>query len=204
MKASDLPAEMWNKVKRLNSNLIPEELISLGGCQLTSLEGCPEVVDCVFTATNNFLTSLKGAPSIVHGDFDVAFNTNLTSLVGGPREVYGDYNIGSSGISCLDGIPERIIGGLAMSDCRQLTSLRGINKLKEMDGSVYLHWCPIASHILGVFFIKGCSGIYAHTTNANFQKAIDIVNTHISKGRAGLLPCQKELIEAGLADFAQI
>jgi hypothetical protein len=36
------------------------------------------------------------------------------------------------------------------------------------------------------------------------MQAIDIVNFHIEKGRAGLLPCQKELIEAGLADFAQI
>jgi hypothetical protein len=71
-----------------------------------------------------------------------------------------------------------------------------------MDGGVYLRQCFITSHILGVFFIKGCTGF--KTWNMNMDIAAEIINRHISKGRAGLLPCQKELIEAGLADFAQI
>jgi hypothetical protein len=56
---------------------------------------------------------------------------------------------------------------------------------------------------LGVFFIKGCAGILT-TNTGRLIKAVIIVNSYIGKGRAGLLPCQKELIEAGLADFAQI
>jgi hypothetical protein len=61
----------------------------------------------------------------------------------------------------------------------------------------------ITSHILGVFFIKGCKGINSNN-KGYFGRAAEIVNTHISKGRAGLLPCTQELIEAGLVAFAQI
>jgi hypothetical protein len=72
-----------------------------------------------------------------------------------------------------------------------------------MNGIIDVNRCPITSHILGVFFIKGCRSIY--TTDANsFGSAAKVVNSHITKGREGLLPCQKELIDAGLADFAQI
>jgi hypothetical protein len=57
---------------------------------------------------------------------------------------------------------------------------------------------------LGVFFIKGCYGITSHDADAKISKVCDIVHKHISKGRAGLLPCTQELIEAGFAAFAQI
>jgi hypothetical protein len=84
-----------------------------------------------------------------------------------------------------------------------LTSLQGSSELKEMGGWIYVEGCPIKSHILGVFFIKGCIGVMTYTFS-DFDNAAGIVNKYISKGRAGLFECQKELIEAGLADFAQI
>jgi hypothetical protein len=54
-----------------------------------------------------------------------------------------------------------------------------------------------------VFFIKGCIGILTNEPST-FVEAAEIVNKHIDKGRAGLFACTQELIEAGLADFAQI
>jgi hypothetical protein len=72
-----------------------------------------------------------------------------------------------------------------------------------MNGVLSIYGTDITSHILGVFFIKGCKRIMA-SDKCDFGKAAEIVNRHISKGRVGLLPCQQELIEAGLADFAQI
>jgi hypothetical protein len=45
---------------------------------------------------------------------------------------------------------------------------------------------------------------YRLLDEGDFGNTVGIVNRHISKGRAGLLPYQKELIEAGLADFEQI
>jgi hypothetical protein len=148
------------------------------------------------------LTSLEGSPDVV-GVLIASGIRHVTSLVGGPKEVGGKYSFTNGGLTSLDGIPVKIGGYLDLSN-NPLTSLHGINKLKEMKGNIYLGGCPITSHILGVFFIKGCTGI---VTSDNFdfvRKVATIVNGHISKGRSGLLTCQQELIDAGLADFAKI
>jgi hypothetical protein len=155
--------------------------ISVNGVNLTSLDGCPEKVSGMFACSDN--------PA-------------LTSLVGGPKETVGGYSAEDCGLTSLDGLPLKIGGFLAI-DSNPLTSIKGIDQLTEMDGPIYLNGCSIKSHILGVFLIRGCRGICTNSTG-NLGKATEIVNRHIKKGRAGLLPCTQELIEAGLADFAQI
>jgi hypothetical protein len=147
------------------------------------------------------LISLEGCDDNIPGSVDVSTN-KLGNLVGGPSTVGNDYIANACQLVSLDGIPSKIGGGLDLSQ-NPLTSLQGINKLKEMHGWIELCKSDITSHILGVFFIKGCQGIDTYA-DGNFKEATKIVNRHIEKGRAGLLPCQKELIEAGLADFAQI
>jgi hypothetical protein len=120
----------------------------------------------------------------------------------GPTEVSGYYSADGCGLTSLEGLPSKIGGGLYLSG-NPLTSLQGISKLKEMYGGMGIYDCPITSHILGVFFIKGFDEIFT-AESGDFGKASTIVNRHIKKGRAGLLHCQKELIEAGLNTFAQI
>ena len=44
-----------------------------------------------FNCSFNNLTSLEGAPEIVGGNFDCAFNKKLKSLEGCPKEVGGDF-----------------------------------------------------------------------------------------------------------------
>jgi hypothetical protein len=162
----------------------------------------PDIAGNIYTTCRN-LISLEGCPKAVLGRFTVSDNPSLFSLFGGPEEVLGaSYMASHCGLTSLDGIPIKIGGSLYLND-NPLTSLQGINKLKEMNGSICINGCLITNHILGVFFIKGCQGISVKY-QGDFGKAADIVNRHIDKGRAGLLPCQKELIEAGLADFAQI
>ena len=46
---------------------------------LTSLEGCPEVVEGYFNCSYNKLTSLEGCPEVVKGDF-YCNNNNLYEL----------------------------------------------------------------------------------------------------------------------------
>jgi hypothetical protein len=176
---------------------------SANNCGLTSLVGFPAVVGhgC-YISDNPSLTSMEGGPEVVIGEFKVNHNPLLTSLIGGPKEVGDYYCVQDCGLISLEGLSVTI-GGYLSLDSNPLTSLSGINKLKEMNGSIYANDCPITSHILGVFFIKGCLGIRT-MGSGDFRKAVGVVNRHISKGRAGLLACQKELIEAGLADFAQI
>jgi hypothetical protein len=175
----DLDDEVW-EMQDDDSGFAGLGFYQLSECGLTSLDGCPEMIDASFDVQSN----------------------SLQSLVGGPKEIKGYYNVSSNRITSLDGIPEKIGGSLDLSD-NKLTSLQGINKLKELGTSIVITSNPITSHILGVFFINGCTGLYSFSKD-DLNRAVVIVNRHVSKGRAGLLPCQKELIEAGLADFAQI
>jgi hypothetical protein len=161
----------------------------------------PDFFGCIRIA-HKPLTSLDGCPDVVLGHFTIYRNKNLTSFIGGPKEVGDSFSVSGCRIASLEGIP-REIGSHIRLDEDYLTSLVGINKLTEMNGRIFLDKSPIKSHILGVFFIKGCQGLHTEDT-CDFRKAVDIVNKYIHNGRAGLLPCAKELIEAGLADFAQI
>jgi hypothetical protein len=215
--ASDLPANSWKKSKtdniinlsnaRLCSLLGSPETISYGlnisNNPLTNLEGCPKIIPGNFHCVGTPINSLVGGPITVKGYYDIDGSYNLISLVGSPRTVGGYFACQSSMITNLDGLPISIGGGLLLSGCEQLTTLRGINKLEEIAGGIHISNCPIESHILGVFFINRCQ--YLTTRNmGRLHDATTIVNNHIRKGRSGLFPCTQELIEAGLAEFAQI
>ena len=56
------------------------------GSNLTSIEGCPEIVGGNFECFNNNLTSLEGCPQSVGGEFWCSYN-NLTSLKGAPTQI---------------------------------------------------------------------------------------------------------------------
>jgi hypothetical protein len=180
-------------------NDITYPLCSFGA--LDKISRTPTVSGSIRVMNKN-LTSLDGCPEVIVGDFSIGRNHQLCSLVGGPREVGIFYSAYSCGLTSLEGLPVKIQGTLNLT-CNPLTSLQGINQLKEMGGILYVDECPITSHILGVFFIKGCKGISA-SHDCPLGKAVEILNRHIGKGRAGLLACTNELIGAGLADFAQI
>jgi hypothetical protein len=169
---------------------------------IRSLASGPKEVTGAYFAHDCSLTTIVGAPQSIGGSFDIDGNPSLLSLVGGPKEVGGHYSADNCGLSSLEGLPVKIGGFLDLSD-NPLTSLKGINQLKEMHGDLSLYECPITSHILGVFFINGCGWLIAADAG-DFGKAADIVNRHISKGRSGLLMCTQDLIEAGLDAFAQI
>ena len=67
---------------------------------LSSLRGCPRIVEGDFNCTYNELTSLEGAPIIVRGDF--YYNNNrLTSLKEAPKVVGGDYNCNYNKLTLL-------------------------------------------------------------------------------------------------------
>ena len=58
---------------------IYEGNINCSGMGLTSLKGCPEVVNGYFNCSNNHLTSLEYAPEEVSGYFDCS-NNNIKTL----------------------------------------------------------------------------------------------------------------------------
>lgn len=57
----------------------------------------------------------------------------------------------------------------------------------------------ITSHVLGLMLIDGLQRV------ALGNKRVEtILNSHLGKGRVGMLLVQEELIDAGLEEFAQL
>jgi hypothetical protein len=71
---------------------------------LTSLEGCPKIVNGNFYCDHNKLTSLKGCPEEVKGRFYCS-NNNLTSLEGSPKKINKGFYCHNNNIASLDSLP---------------------------------------------------------------------------------------------------
>ena len=97
--------------------------------KLTSLRGCPRVVEEEFYCSYNNLTSLRGAPEKVKGGFYCGSN-QLTSLEGAPKEVGGSFYCDNNQLTSLKGAPEKVEGDFDCSH-NKLTSLEGAPKEVE-------------------------------------------------------------------------
>jgi hypothetical protein len=166
LRAEDARGDIYAMGANLTSlagcpSVVTRRFIVPNNKSLTSLVGGPSEVGGRYSVSNCGLSSLAGSPIFIGGALDISDNHSLTSLVGGPSEVGGDYIASNCMLVSLDGLPVKIGGYLNVID-NPLTTLKGINRLREMKGSVYVENCPITSHILGVFFIKGCCGIKIH------------------------------------------
>ena len=98
---------------------------------LTSLEGAPSVVKGNFSCFNNNLTSLQGAPSAVKGGFYCSYN-NLTSLEGAPSAVKGNFNCAANNLTSLEGAPS-VVNNDFSCDNNKLTSLEGAPSVVNND-----------------------------------------------------------------------
>lgn len=94
------------------------------GNDLKSLEGSPEeVVGDYNCSYNHYITSLKGAPNIVHQGF-YCRNNDIESLVGGPKIVKGYYACHYCALKSLEGAPIRV-RDFNCYDNTTLTTLKG-------------------------------------------------------------------------------
>ncbi len=78
---------------------------------LTSLKGSPKVVKKEYNFRGCDLRSLEGCPEEV-GEFVCLCNMNLMSLEGGPKVVRGEYSCIDCNLEKLDGLAEDICGAL--------------------------------------------------------------------------------------------
>ena len=164
---------------------------------LTSLEGAPSVVKGNFSCFNNNLTSLEGAPSAVKGDFYCSYN-NLTSLEGAPSVVKGVFSCSNNKLTSLQGAPSAVKGDFYCTN-NKLTSLAGIHKIiKEIHGYADFENNPIKSSVLGLMRIKGLTKVYLDN-----KQVMDILNKYL-EGDRDIIRCQSELLDAGLEEFAKL
>lgn len=145
------------------------------------------------------LTSLEGSPKVIEGTFDCSDNS-IKNLVGGPTTVHGYFNAFLNSLTSLEGAPRSVGKGVDISH-NPLKSLKDVHKhFPIINGQFNLNMCPLKSHVLGLLLIQGLSYI----TIKNLPLVERILNNHIHKGRAGLIDCQNELIDAGFEEYAQI
>lgn len=165
--------------------------------KIITLKTCNEEWHNNFDCSSLALTTIKGSPKRVIGYFDCS-NNDLTSLEGAPKEVIRDFHGSSNYLKSLEGISS-IIGLDVNCSTNQLTNLKDIHKMiTKMNGDFYCWSNPIESHVLGLLLIPGLKRIRGG------MSWCDILNRYIGKGRAGLIECQNELIEAGLEEYAQL
>ena len=161
----------------------------------------PDVINGNFYCYNNKLTSLKFCPSEVGGTFDCADN-KLTSLEHCPSEVGGDFFCSFNRLTSLEHCPSEV-GGDFFCTRNKLTSLKDIHEqIKKIDGDFYCDGNPIKSHILGLIFVKIDGDIITKLGDGN--DVDKILNIWKNQGRKGVLGCQRELIDAGYRDLAQL
>ena len=77
--------------------------------KLTSLEGCPEIINGIFNCGTNNLTSLKGCPEMINGDFYCHYN-KLTNLEGCPEIINGDFVCHNNNLTSFEYFPKTIKG----------------------------------------------------------------------------------------------
>ena len=186
----------------------PGNLI-LENFQLTSLDGSPEEIKGDFSCGHNALTNFIGGPKIVNGTF-LANNNKLTSLQCAPNGVgYNFFCRDNPTLVSFEGAPKFIGRSASFANCG-FTSLRNVHKhFKEINGFFSVVRTPVKSHILGLFLIKGVKKFMMESqidTNVDKdrQKIEKIVNKYIQQGKAGMMECQNELIDAGYEEYAQI
>ena len=170
-------------------------------------------VDGNFHCTNNYLTTLEGAPNSVSGDF-ACYNNQLTFLKHAPNSVGGDFYCGSNDLTTLEGAPKSVIG---MFDCgfNRLTTLEGapnsvggdflctLNKLTSLEGlpvvpgTLYLSYSPTLPLLRCLLAKK------VVTTKPENSTVQDILNQYAGQGEAGAFECGAELATAGYKENAR-
>jgi hypothetical protein len=97
------------------------------GTQITTLEGCPNLVGETFYCTKNKLTSLEFAPLFVGKNFS-CYHNKITNLDHFPVSVGGDIQVSGNQLIDLVGLPKEVKGALFVSD-NNLTTLKGCSEI---------------------------------------------------------------------------
>ena len=161
----------------------------------------PEKVEGDFNCYDNQLTSLEHCPSEVGGDFSCSYN-KLTSLDHGPTKIGGNFFCSHNKLTSLEHCPSEVGGDFYCSN-NELTSLKDVHRrVQKIGGTFACHSNPIKSHILGLMLIEIGGEV---VTKLGDGKDVDVIlNKWKNQGRKGALGCQRELIEAGYKDLAQL
>jgi hypothetical protein len=151
-----------------------------------------------YKCSNNKLTSLKGMPRTINGDF-WCFKNRLTSFEGCARTIKGNLNGNNNKLlTSLEGGPSFVGGNVHLFNCPKLTSLQNIHlHFPEVHGSFDLINTNVSEHMLGLLLVRGLWSVVI-----NDAKLSSILRKHLN-GR-NLIACALELVEAGYEEQAKL
>lgn len=167
----------------------------------------PEVLNGNITI--RAVTSLYYHNKIVNGDFSCQ-NFNILSLEGSPIKVTGYFDCSNTGISSLKGCPREVGKDYYCYNAPNLKSLHNVHKyVNRIGGYLEMSANIVESHILGVLKIRDLRRIYLTSAKVNVKSEVaEIINRYLYKkpnpATRDIHGCQEELIDAGLAEYAQL
>lgn len=188
--------------------------------KLTDLVGAPTTIGRNFYCSQNNLTSLKGCPAEIPFSFDCSVNNlttlefapkcqilicdsnRLTSLKGAPSYVR-TFSCNYNKLTSLEYAPTHALESFICKN-NKISSLIGVDDILENVGVFYCGDNPIREGGLGLLLIPKISKL-VFDNGERTNLAFAIIANYISVNAAELIyECQRELIEAGLEEFAQI
>jgi hypothetical protein len=142
-----------------------------------------------------------------HGDLRCA-GMDLNSFEFSPKAIARSFDCSRNKFSSFEHFPAEVGKDVGLSS-NKFTTLHDIHKfVKRINGYIVLTDNNITECMLGLLMIDGLMGIDvdANKSNKDFLNASEIINTYLpnTDGRKGVVECQRELIEAGLEEFAKL
>lgn len=132
----------------------------------------------------------------VTGDFSAPYKLDTKTLENFPSNVGGDYRMPDN-IPKLEGKIE--CGQQLNISC---TSLANIHKLVKAKQIFIRDPGNVKDSILGLFYFDDVA--IEAGVNGQAKRAFSIFKQHFPQGKAGMLSCQTDLLEAGLEEYAQL
>jgi len=173
--------------------------------RVSSLANGPYKVTGTFDCSENRLTSFEHGPS--KASYFYSENNPITSLKGSPESVKGDYYVVGPEVKLqsYDGIPQH-------AGCIQVP-LIGDGSLRVLKGCfgqvIYLNLVvtpgQVIRNVLNAFMINGLTRLlFECGKDPKIMEAQAIVNEFLPMGKKGMMQCQTALIKAGFPDWGTV
>ena len=162
----------------------------------------------VFTIRDEFLIDGKMPFKFLSTGSLLIDTQELRSYEGFPRIVHGSLAINAQSFpNSFEGFPEVLCGPLIVVGLEHF-SLEGIHKhlkmFKPNTSSLISIHTRYHKGLLSALLIENCKGINTTMNTYNDTgKAVKIVNNHL-RGERDVVSCKRELIAAGLKEFAKV
>lgn len=168
-------------------DIVYKSFLCTRNINLTSLEGCPRIINGNIDITNNNITNLKFFPEYVKNDCRVC-RTRITNLTGLPDTIHGDLIMNNNEyITTLEGLPKLIKGGISLAWASALESL---DKFINVEGkNINLSMCNINNienhenyhnKIIDLSFNLKLTDLNLFKTFSDNNNIVDITSTPLS------------------------